>query len=67
MLTINASTAIMKFVKEMTSGKEGHENFGVAEGFLIVPGQGLKCVVSGLENMIQCIHEFLESSAQKDG
>jgi hypothetical protein len=57
----------MKFVKEMTSGKEGHENFGVAEGFLIVPGQGLKCVVSGLENMIQRVHEFLKSSEQKDG
>jgi hypothetical protein len=57
----------MKFVKEITSGMEGHDNFGIAEGFLIVPGQGLKCVVSGLENLTQRVNEFLESSERKDG
>lgn len=46
----------MKFVKQMTSDID---NYGVAEGFLIVPGQGLKCIVSGLEKLTQNITDFL--------
>jgi hypothetical protein len=32
------------------------DQFGVAEAFVIVPGQGLKCVVSGINSLAQNIH-----------
>jgi hypothetical protein len=57
----------MRFVKEMTPvGEKGNDNFGVAEGFLIVPGQGLKCVVSGLEDLTLQYFEFLEGLQQNN-
>jgi len=46
--------AITKFAKEMLMHGE---QIGVAEAFLIVPGQGLKCIVSDIHHLAENINQ----------